>query len=211
MFIGLKRLLEDYKSNTLVVAIVSVIVGALFTKLVPSLWRVLTQVLGWIGKRVGGRLAYRHFEKEYLNWLAISARELKLAGVVTYDDVKKPQLEQVFVSIRVGEHRGSATVNDLAILISELFYSRHPDLRRSLEKEDVEDLVRAKLSILTTDQLQAAEESLLRELESRNILRRWASNCYRYLKPRKKKALVAVIASQLNEIIPREMSESKTY
>jgi HEAT repeat protein len=43
-----------------------------------------------------------------LDWVVTQNRELKLTGVVTFDESKKPQLEQVFVSLRMGEKSATA-------------------------------------------------------------------------------------------------------
>ncbi len=111
----LKNLLQQYGDNKLFIAIAAAVVGAVLTKLIPTLWRWLHSFVLWIGKIAGGRFAYHDFQKRYLDWVVTEHRELKLTGIVTSDDAKKPKLEQVFVSLRVGRQRDSDTVaNEVA-------------------------------------------------------------------------------------------------
>jgi hypothetical protein len=99
MWHALGKWLEAHKSDPMTIAIASAVLGALLTKFLPFLFNLFKPLAKWGTKKIGGHLSFRQFEKQYLDWLVITARELRLAGVVFYDDVKKPQLEQVFVSV----------------------------------------------------------------------------------------------------------------
>lgn len=88
---------------------VSAIIGAILTKLVPFLFHLAEVLFSRLGRMIGGRFAYREFRKHYLNWIVTELRELRLTGIVSYDDTKKPQLEQVYVSLSLDERRGGRT------------------------------------------------------------------------------------------------------
>jgi hypothetical protein len=79
----------------------------------------LGDLLSWLGRAAGGRLAYRDFEKNYLDWAVTELRELKLAGVIANDDAKKPQLEQVFVSLEVDGQRETGSTADIAEILRQ--------------------------------------------------------------------------------------------
>lgn len=102
MWVHLQKLLQQYDDNTLVIVIISATLGFFFAKFLPFICSLVGGLMSKLGKMIGGRFAYREFEKLYLDWVVTELRELKLTGIVSYDDVKKPQLEQVFVSLRIG-------------------------------------------------------------------------------------------------------------
>lgn len=79
------------------------IAAALASRFFRFVWRLLCRLSSKLARMMGGRLACREFERRYLDWVVTQNRELKLTGVVSYDESKKPQLEQVFVSLRMGE------------------------------------------------------------------------------------------------------------
>lgn len=101
----LLRLFEQYKEDPLVIGLVGIVLGAILTKLIPAIWSFLYAFTIWLGKKVGGRFSFRDFEKSYLDWLVTEHSELKLTGIVTSDEAKKPKLEQVFVSLQLGRER----------------------------------------------------------------------------------------------------------
>src|SRR5438270_3704361 len=111
----LEALLEQYKENKLVIGLAGIILGAILTKLLPALWSLLHTIATWIGRKIGGRFAYSDFEKNYLDWVVTEHRELKLTGIVTTDEAKKPKLEQVFVSLQIAKQRASDSVVDVEI------------------------------------------------------------------------------------------------
>lgn len=115
MWQAFQELLRKYGDNKLAIAIVSAFLGVILTKLIPFLWAFVSKMIFKLGKMMGGRFAYREFEKRYLDWVVTELRELKLTGIVSYDDAKKPQLEQVFVSLQVGEQRKNSNCGSLRI------------------------------------------------------------------------------------------------
>jgi HEAT repeat protein len=108
----LKNFLQQYEDNKLVIALVGAILGAILTKSIPTLWNSLRSFVIWLGRIAGGRLAYRDFQKRYLDWVVTEHRELKLTGIVTSDDAKKPKLEQVFVSLHVGKQKDIISISE---------------------------------------------------------------------------------------------------
>jgi hypothetical protein len=122
MWQTLQKLLQQYGDNKLVIAIVSAFLGVVLTKLIPFLWGLVGKMFLKCGKMIGGRFAYREFEKRYLDWIVTELRELRLTGIVSYDDAKKPQLEQVFVSLQVGEQRErSSSADTLETAVREVY------------------------------------------------------------------------------------------
>jgi HEAT repeat protein len=111
--------IEKTDQNKLIAALTLLVVGILLRDLLPYLLRQCFQLARWIGKKLGGRLSYRYIEKNYLNWLVTELRELKLAGVVGADAAKKPKLEQVFVSLRIGEQESRFSVIQAAQAIAD--------------------------------------------------------------------------------------------
>jgi hypothetical protein len=99
------EILKPLEENKLLIGIAGAVVGALLTKSIPALWSGLRKLVVWLGKFVGGRFAYHSFQSRYLEWVLSEHSELKLTGVVTSDDAKRPKLEQVFVSLQVGRER----------------------------------------------------------------------------------------------------------
>lgn len=100
------RLLPDADTvKDLMVPTIALIVGFLLNKLLPTLASLGQRLASQLGRLVGGRFAYRAFERRYLDWLSIELRELRLPGIVTAETDKKPHLEQVFVSLRLTYQR----------------------------------------------------------------------------------------------------------
>jgi HEAT repeat protein len=97
--------LKQYGTIAVVSAIAGAIATAILTKLIPYLWTQGGNLISKLGKAIGGSFAYHEFEKKYLDWVVTELRELKLTGIVTNDDSKKPLLEQVFVSLSVGKEK----------------------------------------------------------------------------------------------------------
>ncbi|PYU28573.1 MAG: hypothetical protein DMG32_02250, partial [Acidobacteria bacterium] len=115
--------------------------------------------LAWVGKHIGGKFGFNYFEKTYLNWLVTELRELKLAGIVSTDATKKPKLEQVFVSLRVGDQQDRSSILEITqAVIEDLRHHRKAEpgiilaLRREFEsappseRKDAEHLLRSFLS-----------------------------------------------------------------
>jgi HEAT repeat protein/energy-coupling factor transporter ATP-binding protein EcfA2 len=111
----IETLLEQYKDNKLVIGLAGVILGAILTKFLPALWSALRTTVTWFGRKIGGRFAYSDFERNYLDWTVTEHRELKLTGIVTTDEAKKPKLEQVFVSLQIAKQRMADSVLDTEI------------------------------------------------------------------------------------------------
>ena len=96
-FLSLLESLRPYVGYLIVVALT-----ALATKFFPFIWRIMCKISSKCARIMGGHFASREFERRYLDWVVTQNQELKLTGVVTHDEAKKPQLEQVFVSLRMG-------------------------------------------------------------------------------------------------------------
>jgi HEAT repeat protein len=112
---------REYENNKLLIAVAGVVVGAILTKTVPALWLATRRLVVWLGRFAGGRFAYHSFQTRYLEWVISEYSELKLTGVVTSDDAKRPQLEQVFVSLQIGKERigdTSSSARDFSKLFS---------------------------------------------------------------------------------------------
>jgi hypothetical protein len=92
-------------SDKLFLVLASALVGAVLTRFIPFLWNLLLRVCLQLLRLIGGRYANITFERLYLDWLVTNLRELKLTGIVAIDETKKPQLEQVFVSLRLDESK----------------------------------------------------------------------------------------------------------
>jgi hypothetical protein len=125
--------------NKLVAGTVLLLAGVVLRDLLPYIWRLVVNLMTWIGKKLGGRLGYRHLEKNYLNWLVTELRELKLTGIVSADTTKKPRLEQVFVSLRVGEQEGRFSAVEAAVALADEIKRRkgkiHPFIIRGLKRD----------------------------------------------------------------------------
>jgi len=85
-------------------AIVGAAIGAVLTKLIPAVYDWCAGSLRWVGRLLGGRFAYAGFQKRYLDWVVTEQSELRLTGIVSTDESKRPKLEQVFVSLHVGSN-----------------------------------------------------------------------------------------------------------
>jgi energy-coupling factor transporter ATP-binding protein EcfA2 len=114
-----------------------------------------------VGRRIGGRFAFRYFERTYLDWLVTQLRELKLTGIVSNDTAKKPKLEQVFVSLRMGGERNSISFMECTIAVCNEI-RRNPRRRRALLEALKMDLERA-----SSDQRKEAEEYIARSIKEK--------------------------------------------
>ncbi len=90
----------------LIVAILTLFIAPLFWKIAGIIKSLFIKIIDKIGGRIGGKFSYRSFEKQYLNWVVTENKDLKLTGIVSFDDAKKPQLEQVFISLTMGKLEG---------------------------------------------------------------------------------------------------------
>lgn len=90
------------------VGIVGALAGAVLMKYLPSTLTALANAGLYVIRRFSRTAAHRDFRNTYLDWLVTEHRELKLAGVVTADESKKPTLEQVFVSLDVGKQTATS-------------------------------------------------------------------------------------------------------
>lgn len=146
----LKNLYEQHKEIFLVIA--GGMVAAVLQKLIPYLWHLLGKSIIELKRISGGRYAESSFEKLYLDWAVTELRELKLAGITSYDDAKKPQIEQVFVSLQIGQHQGAGRSK---LIIEEFIrkYSDVPNLRELIRDLDINQ---------TFYQLDQLKEYLLR-------------------------------------------------
>jgi hypothetical protein len=60
-------------------------------------------------RAISAKLSAEAFEKSYLDWAVINLRDLKLTGIISTDETKRPRLEQVFTSLTFAEQRDRAT------------------------------------------------------------------------------------------------------
>jgi energy-coupling factor transporter ATP-binding protein EcfA2 len=167
------NIIDQLSENKLFIAIIAAIVGAILTKLVPAAWGGLKSFLRWSGRLVGGRFAYKSFEKLYLDWIVTEHQELKLTGIVSSDDVKKPKLEQVFVSLALSRDSVDFTIQanvpyipDELINFKELF--RLTSLQRSLDRAGSEG---TNLR-MATEELKAMKASYRRDKIRHLLLRK---------------------------------------
>lgn len=134
---------------------------------------------------IGGRFADREFEKKYLDWVVTTHRELKLTGIVTYDAAKKPQLEQVFVSLRIAKPNTALvvdrkTLEDFEMLLASNLGSTitlsSRDLKRSraLTKLQEHELLRIRDSLGQYDlEMTLPDQRLTKRTDIAEVL--WAS------------------------------------
>jgi energy-coupling factor transporter ATP-binding protein EcfA2 len=98
----LQWLAEFYKQNKeLSLVLVSLLGGALLTKLVPTLYAQIKRLIFTLGRRAGGRLAYRAIQNDYLNWVVLQNQDLNLTGIIGLG--QKPKLEQIFISLKLSK------------------------------------------------------------------------------------------------------------
>ena len=91
------QFLQDLYSNHTEI-IITAAITFLLTQFGPALYSGLSNLVSSLGGRIGGRLAYKHIEKKYLNWVVLQYQDLNLTGIIGSDE--KPRLEQVFISLR---------------------------------------------------------------------------------------------------------------
>jgi energy-coupling factor transporter ATP-binding protein EcfA2 len=77
--------------------------GALVNKYLPAAVNLLAKAGSGLIRKFSNTAASHDFRGTYLDWLVTENRDLRLAGIVTADETKKPTLEQVFVSLYIGK------------------------------------------------------------------------------------------------------------
>src|SRR3954464_13618480 len=100
------ELLIRLSENKIAIAATGAIAGAFVTKYIPALGSMLKSAALYTASRFSRTASAHSFRSRYLDWVVTEHGELKLAGVVTTDDAKKPTLEQVFVSLNVARRPG---------------------------------------------------------------------------------------------------------
>jgi hypothetical protein len=169
-------------------ALIGAVAGAIFTKFLPFLTDIISSLGVAVARHIGGRFARLTFQKVYLNWLVTELRELKLTGIVSYDEVKKPQLEQVFVSLRVADER--EPVADLLSLVNAIRTHNWASAAKLIEQVPLTEAdVRARiLSVLTAEiigiEAQVPNRSALFSIAAKALgictflpmLQRWSIN-----------------------------------
>lgn len=158
MGVTISHFLQKYGENKIVIAIIGVVVGIVLTKVVPAFWNLLLLIFARIGKIMGGSFAYRDFQKRYLDWVVTEHRELKLTGVVTSDEAKKPRLEQVFVSLRVGRKKEGSLAN---IQSKDKFNLDGP----IPSWKELRELLQLQLDIVTSSGTKVSTKKLLSEIK----------------------------------------------
>ena len=143
----MSRFIEFLKQDpkTVIAGVLLLVAGAVLKDFLPFAWRGFIGACAWLGRRIGGRFAFRYFERTYLDWLVTQLRELKFTGIVTSDATKKPRLEQVFVTLRMGGEKDEVSFMDCAVAICNEI-RRNPRkggslleaLRRDLERAPTE-------------------------------------------------------------------------
>jgi hypothetical protein len=155
--------------KTIIAALLLLLAGAVLNKFVPFAWRGFIAACAWLGRRIGGRFAFRYFERTYLDWLVTQLRELKLTGIVTSDATKKPRLEQVFVTLRMGGERDEVSFMDCAVAVCNEI-RRNPGKRRSLLESLKRDLERAP-----SEQRKEVEEYIARSIKDKKLPKGFAT------------------------------------
>jgi energy-coupling factor transporter ATP-binding protein EcfA2 len=126
-------LFKALPQNPVLTAVIGAIAGALLTKLFPAIWAGLKKLLLRCMSGAGGQLALRSFEKRYLNWMVIEHRDLRLTGIVTAEEAKRPLLEQVFISLSLSSSRTSIAQETGPYIPSSVFSVR--EFRRLVKLE----------------------------------------------------------------------------
>ena len=147
----------------MIAGILLLVLGAILKDFLPFAWRGFTGVCAWLGRRIGGRFAFRYFERTYLDWLVTQLRELKLTGIVTSDATKKPRLEQVFVTLRMGGEKDEVSFMDCAVAVCNEI-RRNPRKGGSLLEALRRDLERAP-----AEQRKEAEEYIARSVKDKKL------------------------------------------
>jgi NACHT domain len=148
----------------------SAVVGALLMKFFPAIWGGIATALRWVGRRFSTRIAARDFEGKYLDWLVTEHQELKLTGIVAAEQAKRPTLEQVFVSLRVGRRDRQRESSDREQAVEHLLESIST-LDEALELIELHDDV---LSKRTLQELRAGlQESKKKMGDEREALKEW--------------------------------------
>jgi hypothetical protein len=75
--------LKEPRNFAIFAAIVGAFAGTILTKLVPFLFNACSKMISAVARRLGGRFAFRSFQKTYLDWIVTELRELKLTGIVS--------------------------------------------------------------------------------------------------------------------------------
>lgn len=166
--------------------IIGGMIGVLCTKGIPLGGRVLLTAWEWAIKRAGGWLAFRSFEKMYLDSIISEHGNLNLTGVLHVDASAKPKLEDVFISLTVGKYESSseALAEELEVRLLEMVQlvdKRDSQLVRRLKKTLLIPHYRGRmgqigafLSLLQRDDvsLVKAEQALYSKIaEAYNYLR----------------------------------------
>jgi hypothetical protein len=86
--------------ESLYISIITVLAGLLTAALKKRAEKVLDRILDYLGSFGRGKLAERRFLKRYNDYLYSTHRYLRLLGFAAAG-VSRPQLEQVFISLRV--------------------------------------------------------------------------------------------------------------
>jgi len=92
---------EFYKNHKeLAIALASSLATLVATLTLLFIRRILNTIrnfIVWIGKKIGGGLAYKSFLDNYLYWMVVEHQDLNLTGII--GSGPKPKLEQVFISL----------------------------------------------------------------------------------------------------------------
>ena len=92
--------MDFYQKNTqLTIALAGIIAGWILTKVLPTLISFIIRLIKIVGKKFGGRLAYKSINDTYLNWVVLQNQDLNLTGII--GEGEKPKLEQIFTSLSV--------------------------------------------------------------------------------------------------------------
>lgn len=90
---------------------ITILLTFALTKFLPALLATLKSSLTWLGGRIGGRFSYNSFQQQYLDWLVTDLQELRLTGIVSAEDSKRPKLDQVYLSLRLENTNTIETIN----------------------------------------------------------------------------------------------------
>lgn len=110
----LQWLLDFYRDHEkFAIALASAVATWLLSRVLPNVLSFIRKALSELGRKFGGRFAHKTIQDAYLNWVVLQNQDLNLTGIIGSGE--KPELEQIFISLRVVEELGAQTREDAEI------------------------------------------------------------------------------------------------